>query len=61
MSTILNLVFMLVGFALGVGSKVGFDYYHLYLVKQQKISEEMAEVLYRFKKIEEEQAKKNNS
>lgn len=61
MSTILNLIFLLVGFGLGVGSKVGFDYYHSYLVKQQKISEEMAEVLYRFKKMEEELSNKNNS
>ncbi len=42
------------GLIAGIGLKIFFDYYHVFIIEQQKIKSDMEEVLFRFKKIEEE-------
>lgn len=54
METFIDLVFLLVGFSLGTLVKIGYDYYHNWLKEQVKLKEDMEEVLYKFKRIEED-------
>lgn len=44
----------IIGCCFGFMVKIGFDYYHVYLNDMLKSKADMEEVLYRFKKMEEE-------
>ena len=54
----MNLLYILIGFALGFAAKIGADWYHNFKSQEEKRSQELEEILTKFKAFE--MFKKNN-